>query len=216
MIPKIRQPYQSSPYKNWRLLLILVAVLAVFVTSYRSYQSAGDWALEHDVHPSGTVYYEPAEVEKYIIKRANKLELNNPIDQLVTTCDIWNRPSATDYLYFNKLHDFQRELDRYFAKVKRMDLGISDIRRQLRYGHNVCEQLKLHPQGLPGLFPSSKMLSKTMAGWVEPLNFPMRHPRICTEGNAHVLDMDYMIHDFYDMCQKLKPTSRTVLVDMGT
>ncbi|KAL3903913.1 MAG: hypothetical protein SGARI_005166, partial [Bacillariaceae sp.] len=43
----------------------------------------------------------------------------------------------------------------------------------------------------------------------------MRHPGICEDKRKWLMSMDYLVHDFGQMCRKLKRHSRTVFVDMG-
>ena len=83
----------------------------------------------------------------------------------------------------------------------------------------LCKKAHPHPEGIQVLFPS-KQLSLTPAGYVEPLLTPMRHPEFCKstvipEDRKKLLDLDYLIHDFEKMCLNLKPSSRSILIDMG-
>jgi hypothetical protein len=110
--------------------------------------------------------------------------------------------------------------------------------------HEVCKVVDLHPQGLKGLFPSGQLSLTSSSGFVEPLFPPMRHAEFCfqnqetgdSNNNAnsstssssssssnnslypnyeHLMNPEYLIHDFGAMCRKLKRTSRIVLIDMG-
>ena len=78
----------------------------------------------------------------------------------------------------------------------------------------ICDSLRLHPDGINGIFPS-KQLSLTSSGYVEPILPPMRSHKICENHGQHLMSLAYLVHDFEFMCRKLKPTSRLVLVDMG-
>ena len=77
-------------------------------------------------------------------------------------------------------------------------------------------------RGLERIFETST-LSQTVSGLVEPLMPTMRHPDMCTiphnvdwdTRTKQMLVMDYLVHDYAAMCRKLKPTSRTVLFDVG-
>jgi len=50
---------------------------------------------------------------------------------------------------------------------------------------------------------------------VEPLLPPLRHPRMCEKKYDHILDMDYLVHDFGKMCRELDEKARTVFFDLG-
>ena len=159
--------------------------------------------------------YEPAPVEAYIMNHTQEMGLNTPLPGAVTTCNIWNDEKSTPY--YTQLQDYMKELEDYYKLVENFTVSIPDLRRNLTHSSHkdVCEHVKLHPDGLPGLFSKSKQLSMSASGWVEPLLPSMRHPKFCKEGRSRLLSMDYMVHDFDALCHKLKPTSRTVFVDMG-
>ena len=57
--------------------------------------------------------------------------------------------------------------------------------------------------------------SLTDFGCVEPLFSLMRSTKICNLKVFGLLSFDYLVHDFEHMCQKLKPTSKRILIDMG-
>mmetsp|Transcript_16627 Transcript_16627/g.20317 ORF Transcript_16627/g.20317 Transcript_16627/m.20317 type:complete len:442 (+) Transcript_16627:173-1498(+) len=83
---------------------------------------------------------------------------------------------------------------------------------------DICKTLRLHPEGLPGIFSGSVQLSHTStSGYIEPLTTPMRHPDFCfdTSDKEALMDMTYLIHDFEAMCLTIQPTSRMILIDMG-
>ena len=159
--------------------------------------------------------YQPAPVEAYIMNHTQEMGLNTPVPDLAKTCHIWNDETSTPY--YAQLQDYMQELEDYYTLVENFTLGIPDLRRNLTHSSHkeVCEQVKLHPDGLPGLFSKSQQLSMSASGWVEPLLPSMRHPKFCKQGRPYLLSMDYMVHDFETMCHKLKPSSRTVFVDMG-
>jgi hypothetical protein len=56
---------------------------------------------------------------------------------------------------------------------------------------------------------------------VEPILPPGRHPNWCftermrQQNNPELLNLGYLVHDFAAICRTLKPTSRTVLLDLG-
>mmetsp|Transcript_10231 Transcript_10231/g.24591 ORF Transcript_10231/g.24591 Transcript_10231/m.24591 type:complete len:500 (+) Transcript_10231:132-1631(+) len=101
---------------------------------------------------------------------------------------------------------------------------VADLRKQIKAdggSHEICDTLELHPDGLPGIFGKSQMLSKVPngGGYVEPLLTPLRHLEHCYANHpfnsSYVMDMHYLVHDFASLCRKLTPSSRTVFVDMG-
>jgi hypothetical protein len=90
------------------------------------------------------------------------------------------------------------------------------IKENIQNQNDVCKQLRLHPDGLQGLFRSNQ-LSYSKSGYIEPLTPPMRSHQFCLDEKPYdyVLTLDYLVHDFEAMCQMLKPTSRIILIDMG-
>jgi hypothetical protein len=158
--------------------------------------------------------YEPASVERYVLDHVQELGFT-ATDGLTATCHIWNDPTVTKYQHHKHLEDYLVELEDYLNRIDRLSLDMFDIRRLIIEDHDICNKVKLHPDGLPGIFKKSQQLSRTAAGWVEPLLTPMRHPRFCTEGQEYMMKLDYLIHDFYTMCNQLIPTSRTVFLDLG-
>lgn len=121
------------------------------------------------------------------------------------------------------MHSFYKELQAYSQLVVNFPGVKNDLRVLLAQNpeksSEICQQLELHQDGLAVLFPSQQ-LSATKAGYVEPLLPPMRHPQLCVDYEQAkrrdiLLKMDYMIHDFAAMCRALRPSSRTVFIDMG-
>lgn len=159
--------------------------------------------------PEYTAYI-PSKSEAYIMGHMAQLGLTTTPH--VDTCHIWTITNSTPY--HRDMIQFNNETAAYYNKVKNFSLPFKDIRYHLN-GEDVCQQLELHENGLPSLFPSGQ-LSYTRAGWVEPLLPQMRHPDMCLHGFLqNHMRLDYMVHDFGAMCRKLKPMSRTVFVDMG-
>ena len=163
--------------------------------------------------------YEPAPVEAYVVKHDHELRLDS-LTHWVPTCHLWR--NSTTSPYYEQLHQFIHELDDYYDLVNSFTLpGNSGNNYNLRQhiiehnNHDICDQLKLHPEGLPGIFSKSRQLSLGASGWMEPLLPPMRHPKFCFKGREYLLAQEYLIHDFQALCHKLKPHSRTVFVDMG-
>jgi hypothetical protein len=189
-------------------------------------------------HSLTTTSYQPGLVESYVIDHARELHLDVPMPQWVPTCPLWT--DSTSSPYYQQLQDFVQELEHYYQLIDKFRLSGDDsnnnsnnnnnnrrydLRHDIRKNnhhnntnHNVCDKVKLHPQGLPGIFAKSHQhLSFTSSsGYMEPLLPPMRHPNFCVKGrDPYLLALDYLIHDFEALCHKLKPHSRTVFVDMG-
>lgn len=157
-------------------------------------------------------HYQPAPVEAYVVENSQRLgyqsEANPP------GCNIWVNKSLTPI--YDDLLRFKREMEEYQKRLLNMTKMEDDLRTLIeKDGYDVCHKVEVHPDGLPAIF-TSRQLSLTRAGWVEPLLPPMRHPGICF-GRVipKLMDMEYMVHDFGSMCRKLRKTSRTVLIDMG-
>lgn len=151
------------------------------------------------------------------------------------TCKIWQDKTATPF--YQELQTFATELKNYFQLIKEFRLlhpAMKDLRHSIRedsasannnlYSHAVCQQVELHPKGLAGIFQGSGQLSQTTGvGYTEPLLPPMRHPGLCLEDGVGVnlkkmdilLSLEYLIHDWGELCRQLKPHSRTIFVDMG-
>lgn len=157
-------------------------------------------------------YYTSSLVEKYVMDNAVALGYNvSSHESLKPSCDIWKNSSLP---FHETLSQYREELANYTKRLEAFE-PVQDLRLSLYENHDICDTLKLHPSGLQALFPSKQLSFGSSFGWIEPLLPPMRHPGLCFFGRSHLMDMTYMIHDFEAMCRRLKPTSRTILVDMG-
>mmetsp|Transcript_21836 Transcript_21836/g.49459 ORF Transcript_21836/g.49459 Transcript_21836/m.49459 type:complete len:386 (+) Transcript_21836:219-1376(+) len=159
--------------------------------------------------------YLPAQVEEYMIENYERFGWSKT-DSSPPTCQIWLDENATTPEIFSKLTSYKQELERYYEKLDGFAPNVTSLLSEIKRSgtHQVCDTLRMHPDGLPGFFPSGQ-LSLTSSGYVEPLLPPMRHMGICTNFKRKLMAMDYMVHDFEMMCRKIKPTSRLVLIDMG-
>lgn len=161
--------------------------------------------------------YKPAPVETYIMTHIKELKLDAPIPKFAPTCPIFTDPQVSPH--HTQLQDFMQDLDDYYRRIKTFQTPLKDLRRNMtKSNKSVCELLKLHPEGLPGIFEKSGQLSYSSSGWIEPLLPTMRHPRFCfpdVNHTDHRMRIDYMVHDFRALCRKLKPKSRTIFIDMG-
>lgn len=156
--------------------------------------------------------YRASNVENYVLSHTAALgyeSRRNP-----PGCNIWKDPNSTPYhadlqTFFHNLATFSRAQ----ADFPGVD---QDIRHLLAESSSdqVCQQLELHPENLTAFFRPGMLSWTSKVGYVEPLLPPMRHPEICYGGNG-LLDMNYMVHDFGALCRSIRPTSRTVLIDMG-
>jgi hypothetical protein len=116
----------------------------------------------------------------------------------------------------SELEEYERRLQQYLQSAPTKD----DLRLHMTdTDKTICDSLELHPMGLGGIFASGSLSElRGSSGFVEPLITPLRHPKICfaTDGEDLLMEMGYLVHDFASMCRNnLKPTSRTIFVDMG-
>ena len=170
------------------------------------------------------IVYQPGNAEKDIMIIADELGFNtNTISP--RTCQIWNDPNATIGGIYDSLTAYTKELDKYNELIRKFE-PVSSIMGKIKQGQGgdeeeqskICDSLRLHPNGLKGIFPSLQ-LSFGSSGYVEPLLPPMRSHKFChkdrKERDRHVMSLDYLVHDFEFMCRHLKPTSKLILLDMG-
>lgn len=161
------------------------------------------------------VEYKPASTEQYFMENMVNLgfdKSNNP-----RSCSVWTEPSKTNHMIHTKLTEFAKDLEAYAVKIKNFE-QVPDLMKSIKRGkdiYEVCKRTRIHPNGLLGLF-SSKELSFGESGHIEPLLPPMRHVKFCTSNKEEFgMSIDYLVHDFEFMCQKLRPHSRLVLLDFG-
>ena len=159
------------------------------------------------------ITYNPAPIERYVVDHADELGYashDNP-----RGCDIWKNRSATGDGIFESLFAYDADLKRYNHAIDDFASVNIDVLEEIQRtgNHDVCSRLKLHADGLIGLF-ESKQLSLSTSGWVEPLLPPMRYHEFCFD-KRQLMKLDYLVHDFEAMCNNLKPTSKKVFIDMG-
>lgn len=165
-------------------------------------------------HPFA-LQYQSSAAENYVFDNAKELGYDIDNRSVVLSrrvCDLWTIESSS---LTTNLTQYRSELAIYTALVKNFS-GVSDLRKLLQQGMSkdeVCRQVQLHPGGLTEIFKSGQ-LSTGPFGFVEPLLPPLRHPEFCFS-HKHLLDLNYIVHDFSAMCRALTPNSRIVLVDMG-
>lgn len=141
--------------------------------------------------------------------------------------------------YTRAIQDFQPVPD-LMASIVSVDAKDG---KTINTNHDVCNTVKIHPDGLPGIFLKSggtianqnknenvdqpkeehPFLSyTTSSGYVEPILPPMRSHQFCDPNRIMeksfgkvLMELDYLVHDFEHMCRSLKPTSRRIFIDMG-
>jgi hypothetical protein len=157
-------------------------------------------------------YYHASEIEDYIMQEAQRLGYNETLpENRARGCDIFKDPSVSTI--YSQLQSFRSELDDYNKRLKNFKGTVKDLRKHLD-DPGMCESLELHKEGLPGIFRSGSLSQTSTSGFVEPLLPILRHPNFCFD-RKQLMSLDYLVHDFAVMCRKLKPTSRTVFIDMG-
>eukprot|EP00568_Trieres_chinensis_P011650 CAMPEP_0183316588 /NCGR_PEP_ID=MMETSP0160_2-20130417/55426_1 /TAXON_ID=2839 ORGANISM="Odontella Sinensis, Strain Grunow 1884" /NCGR_SAMPLE_ID=MMETSP0160_2 /ASSEMBLY_ACC=CAM_ASM_000250 /LENGTH=354 /DNA_ID=CAMNT_0025482429 /DNA_START=147 /DNA_END=1208 /DNA_ORIENTATION=+ len=160
-----------------------------------------------------TPFNKTGSAEQYIMNNLDKLGFGR--DDNPRTCGVWTDPDFTTPEVLDSLNKYAKDLENYTQIMESFD-PVPNLMDKIRHnkGDDVCNSLRLHPDGIAGLFPSEQ-LSFTSSGYAEPLLPPMRHHAMCKNRRANIMRLDYLVHDFEFMCRKLKPTSRLVLLDMG-
>ena len=156
--------------------------------------------------------YVPGRIEKYVVDNLEQLGFgreDNP-----SGCAIWGNPSVTSPDVHADFKSYGTDLDAHTKAVANFK-EIPDLLETIKTtnNHEVCSTARPHPDGIKTLFPSNQ-LSLSRSGYVEPLHTPMRSHHFCNDKGA-LMSLDYLVHDFEEMCRKLKPTSRRILIDMG-
>ena len=165
-----------------------------------------------------TANYIPAPVEAYTLDHVDELGFNTVGRNSSSACDMWKNK---DLPIHQDLLQYAKELDNYTDRVEAFKDLQEDVRILKERDPHVCDTLKLHPDGLPGIFTSGQLSQTVSHGYVEPLLPPLRHPKCCLDGpkqwglHPYLLKSTYLVHDFEHMCRALKRHSRIVLVDMG-
>eukprot|EP00551_Chaetoceros_affinis_P001342 CAMPEP_0203633410 /NCGR_PEP_ID=MMETSP0088-20131115/518_1 /ASSEMBLY_ACC=CAM_ASM_001087 /TAXON_ID=426623 /ORGANISM="Chaetoceros affinis, Strain CCMP159" /LENGTH=416 /DNA_ID=CAMNT_0050486713 /DNA_START=76 /DNA_END=1326 /DNA_ORIENTATION=+ len=166
--------------------------------------------------------YVPASTEDYIMNNFEKLGYHVANWKKAKGCPIWLDPEVSTQENYDNLQAFVKEIDAYSKALEDFNETVPNLVETVRRGggsldqKELCKATRPHPDGIQALFPS-KQLSLTPAGYVEPLLTPMRHPTLCTKGfNVYnALRLDYLVHDFEQMCLNLKPHSKSIFIDMG-
>ena len=220
MMKELGHPIGSCHHKCsiWKVATALVTLLLFAVLQRDNICNTSSILLQIQQQPrttnsGGTIHYKeyiPANTEQYILDHADDLGYASEEDP--DGCLIYSDPTITNEGIHQELLSYLSDLENYIAAVKDFQ-PVPDVLGEITKGnYDVCSSLKLHPEGVRGLFPNSK-LSFSRSGYVEPILPPMRSNGLCT-GNGY-MSLDFLVHDFETMCRKLKPNSRRVLIDMG-
>jgi len=154
-------------------------------------------------------FYQSSSAERYMLDNAMALGYNmSSRNSLKPTCPLWTDQKLP--VHYN-LSQYLKELTNYTKRVGAFK-PIQDLRLSLHENHDICDTVDLD---LPAIFPSQQLSFGSSFGAIEPMLPPFRHPDICANYHKSIFNMNYMVHDFAQMCRRLKPTSRTILVDMG-
>lgn len=217
---------QARPVCNQRktvtYLSVLISLLGFYCwqLSLTSFLVDKEDATSPRQRKSPTIGYKPSSTEQYIIENSKQfgfdLVYNRSRDMATVppSCRIWADGSsllpsnASLTTYFAALDDYNHKISTFTP--------IDDLRDRLAKDGNydICESVDLHKDGVAGIFSNGLLSFGGSFGSIEPLLPPMRHPKFCFN-RTYLMELDYLIHDFGTFCRKLKPTSKTVFVDMG-
>ena len=209
-------------------IVIVIALYTIFIISQFIYITGGtstagacadqtELIIKPHQKKNTIIKYTPAPLEQYFMDNMVTLGYDNEANP--KTCNVWTDPKATNPHVYNMLQTYISELAQYNKSISDFE-GIPNILKTIKENNqnqnDVCKKLRLHPDGLQRLFPSSQ-LSYSQSGYIEPLTPPMRSHQFCLEEmpRDYLMTIDYLVHDFEAMCQMLKPTSRIILIDMG-
>jgi len=168
--------------------------------------------------------YQPSALEDFVINHLDDLGYNKSYPSI---CNMWrNDPLYANVTteiqtYLHQLSEYETGIHQYQSNLSNRSF-LEDISKMYQDGRGtlswedatkqVCEPLRVLTNPLN---TSLNLFSKSShVGFMEALLPPMRHPLHCV-GQKSLLDLEYIVHDFYRMCRNLKPNSRVILVDMG-
>ena len=154
--------------------------------------------------------YTPSTLEAFVAESKEVLGLVGNGAENYYGCKLWHDKSLS---ISSSLAQYLVDLESYTSLWRNFP-GVRNIQYHLAKDSNACSMLRLHEDGLSGIFKSGH-LSVGQTGMVEPLLPPLRHPGICLGEGDKLLDLSFLVHDFEAMCLKLKQTSRIVFFDLG-
>jgi len=126
--------------------------------------------------------YIPAPVEAYTLDHVDELGFNTVGRNSSSACDMWKNK---DLPIHQDLLQYAKELDDYTDRVEAFKDLQEDVRILKERNPHACDTLKLHPDGLPGIFTSGQLSQTVSHGYVEPLLPPLRHPKCCLDGQKN-------------------------------
>ena len=153
--------------------------------------------------------YRPGNTEMYVYQNSRSLGYDTMDGEFSKGCSLWVNHSQTIYQnYLTELEDYNRRVREFQTKP--------DIRKRLRREsrRKLCRELELHPRGLAGIFKSGGLSQSIFNGGIEPLLPPLRHPNFCFD-ERELMRLDYLVHDFEAICNRISESSRIVLIDLG-
>jgi len=210
---------ESAKRQSTRLAFVVgVSLLSVGQLAYGGLIAALEQTkMVGDINQKETQYepvkeYVPSYSEDFVFSHAEEFGYKNQGYRV--GCKPWLSKKKYPDLH-KKLKEYASDLENYTKAVQNFQAVVPDLRKTISEtgNHEICKTLRLHPEGMQGIFPSNQ-LSLSRAGYVEPMLPPFRSHKICFKRRSF-MDMSFLVHDFERMCLQLKPSSKIVLVDMG-
>jgi len=208
-------------------LIVFLGLLSLFISCLLLNQLVlnqleGLSSNELTLRKSQNTIYVPSVLEDFVMNRLDALGFSNTPTSI---CKMWlNDPAYSDIDTELKL--FEQQLEEYatasrdFQRTSSNMSIVKEITRTFQNGKGslswddaskqVCETLRIRS---PFTNASSLLSHSSRVGFLEPLLPTMRHPGWC-KGRG-IMDLGYLVHDFYTMCRNIKPASRIILVDVG-
>jgi len=158
--------------------------------------------------------YTPSVFEQYIMDNKETLGYETTGEALADTCTLMKDETSPIY---EQMQQYFADLEKYNNLIRNFQ-PLADLRTQFNSDEEkerVCEATKLHKDGLSAIFKSEQVSSSSNMGMMEPLLPTMRSHKICNDFDTNLLAMDFLVHDFYSMCQQLQKHSKLIFIDMG-
>lgn len=161
-----------------------------------------------------TSNYIPSKLEAAMMLRS-RYKLHYDVET-ASACSLYRNKSEIDLYQF--FQQYVLMLRNYSTAVRTFSIHADDIRKSSpRDREGTCESMdKL----LGDSFEIEHFLSRTLNGYIEPLLPPLRHPLFCATEKIRIrkkwlTNIEYLVHDFGDICRNLDTKSRTVFFDLG-
>lgn len=202
MIKPNRQKLLLVPFLfAWFFLLVINNVRNLTITVTKS---------KFQTPQESVKYYSPSHLEKEIMqKAASEFHFDQ---KKADDCFFYQSDSRLSQEY----NEYKVMLQSYTDEVNKADFRKTDIRyltEEAKEGACVAFDAILNNH-----FRNKTRLSRTYGVYIEPLLPPLRHPRLCEvkkRRNRWLLNIDYLVHDFGEICRNLETASRTVFIDLG-